>query len=115
MCEHSRGGPEAGLRDVRGLRGLTLRHPLTVFLALVLVPGWAVLSVPVLASRGVLPGGRLPVEPFALAVTLLVMLPAALRVTWVVDGRRGVRDLLARSARWRIAARWWGAALLALP
>ena len=91
------------------------RHPLTVFLALVLVPGWALLSVPVLASYGLLPGGRLPVELFALVVTLLVMLPAALWVTWAVDGSSGVRDLWARTVRWRIGLGWWSALLLALP
>jgi membrane protease YdiL (CAAX protease family) len=86
-----------------------------VFLVLVLVPGWTILAVPVLAARGLLPGGRLPVEPFALVVTLLVMLPAALWVTAVVDGRPGVRDLLGRVVRWRIGPGWWAAVLLALP
>ena len=49
MSERGGGGPGAAAHEVRGLRGLALRRPLTVFLALVLVPGWALLSVPVLA------------------------------------------------------------------
>ena len=35
---------------------------------------------------------------------------AAFAVTAVVWGRMGVRDLLARMARWRMPLRWWAAA-----
>ena len=98
-----------------GLRGRVARRPLTAFLVLVAVVGWPLMSVPALTAHGVLPGGPLPQEPFALGTTLLVMLPAALWVTAVADGRPAVRALLRRAVQWRFGAGWWAAALLALP
>jgi len=102
--------PERG-----GLRGLAARRPLSVFLGLVFGIGWPLLAVPALAHHGVIPGGELPVEILALAVTLLVMLPAALWVTSVTDGRDGVRVLLGRAVRWRFGHAWWAVVLLGLP
>ncbi|SHN71418.1 CAAX protease self-immunity [Geodermatophilus obscurus] len=98
-----------------GLRSRVARRPLTAFLVLVAVVGWPLMSVPALTAHGVLPGGPLPQEPFALGTTLLVMLPAALWVTAVVDGPGAVRALLRRSVQWRFGAGWWAAVLLALP
>jgi membrane protease YdiL (CAAX protease family) len=98
-----------------GLRSRVARHPLTAFLVLVAVVGWPLMSVPALTTHGVLPGGPLPQEPFALGTTLLVMLPAALWVTAVADGRPAVRALLRRAVRWRFGAGWWATVLLALP
>ena len=71
--------------------------------------------MPALTTHGVLPGGPLPQEPFALGTTLLVMLPAALWVTAVADGRPAVRALLRRAVQWRFGAGWWATVLLALP
>ena len=68
----------AGRRNTSGVRGRVVRRPLTAFLILVLVFGWLILAIPVLASRDLIPGAGLPLEVFALAETLLVMLPAAL-------------------------------------
>ena len=98
-----------------GLRSRVARHPLTAFLVLVAVVGWPLMSVPALTTHGVLPGGPLPQEPFALGTTLLVMLPAALWVTAVADGRPAVRALLRRAVQWRFGAGWWATVLLALP
>ncbi|SNS76609.1 CAAX protease self-immunity [Geodermatophilus pulveris] len=98
-----------------GLRGRVARHPLTAFLVLVLAAGWPLMSVPALTAHGALPGGALPQEPFALATTLLVMLPAALWVTAVADGRPAVGTLLRRAVRWRFGPGWWATVLLALP
>ena len=98
-----------------GLRGRVARRPLTAFLVLVAAVGWPLMSVPALTAHGVLPGGALPQEPFALGTTLLVMLPAALWVTAVADGPGAVRALLRRAVQWRFGAGWWAAVLLALP
>jgi CAAX protease family protein len=91
------------------------RRPLTVFVVLVLGFGWAIMSLMVLAARGVISLGGLPPEIFVLVVNLGVMLPAALWVTSVVDGRAGVRALLARAVRWRFKPIWWAVVLLAIP
>ncbi len=98
-----------------GLRALAARRPLTVFLVLTFGIGWPVMAVPVLAYHGVIPGGELPMQFFALGVTLLVMLPAALWVTAASEGRAGVRTLLGRAFRWRFGVLWWAVVLLALP
>jgi uncharacterized protein len=105
-----RAGSPAG-----GLRTWVARHPLVAFLVLVFGLGWPLLSIPALTAHGVLPGGALPEEPFTLALTLLVMLPAALWVTAVTEGRTGVRALLRRAVQWRFGPGWWAAALLGLP
>ena len=54
-------------------------------------------------------------EVFALASTLLIMLPTALWVTSITDGRAGVRSLFARVFRWRFGIGWWLVVLFGLP
>jgi membrane protease YdiL (CAAX protease family) len=76
---------------------------------------WLLFSIPVLAFRGVIPGADLPVEVFALASTLLILLPTALWVTSITDGRAGVRALFARVFRWRFGIGWWLVVLFGLP
>jgi uncharacterized protein len=100
---------------VPGVRALAARRPLTVFLALVLGIGWPILALPGLAHNGLIPGGDLPEEPFALATVLLVLLPAALWVTAATEGRAGVRALLRRTVQWRFGLGWYAAILLGLP
>jgi uncharacterized protein len=98
-----------------GLKGLAARRPLTVFLVIALGLSWLVLTIPVLAFYRVIPGADLPVEIFALTSTLLVLLPAALWVTWVTDGRAGVRALFGRVFRWRFGIGWWAVVLFGQP
>ena len=106
--------PHGDLRST-GLRGWVARRPLTGFLVIVLGLTWLLLSIPVLAFHGVIPGASLPVEVFALAATLLILLPTALWVTSVTDGRAGVRALFARVFRWRFGIGWWLVVLFGLP
>jgi uncharacterized protein len=98
-----------------GLRGWVARRPLTGFLVIVLGLSWLLFSLPVLAFHGVIPGANLPVEVFALASTLLILLPTALWVTSLTDGRAGVRALFARVFRWRFGVGWWLVVLFGLP
>jgi uncharacterized protein len=104
-----------GNRATTGLTGLASRRPLTVFLVIALGLSWLILAIPVLAFYRVIPGAGLPVEIFALAATLLALLPSALWVTWVTDGRAGVRALFARVFRWRFGLGWWAVVLFGLP
>ena len=96
------------------LRDVSARHPLTVFNTMVFGIGWPILAVPVLADRGLIGGSTVPAEFFALGVTWFVLLPAALWVTAVTEGRKAARLLLGRAFRWRLGA-WWPVVLLALP
>ena len=102
-------------RSPGGFRAWTARHPVGAFLAITLPLGWVVLGVPALAHHGLIPGGDVPGEVFALAATVLVMLPAAAWVVSVAEGRAGVRALFSRTFRWRFGVGWWIAALAALP
>ncbi len=102
-------------RPPGGFRAWTARHPIGAFLAIALPLGWVVLGVPALAHHGVVPGGDLPGELFALAATVLVLLPTAAWVVSVTEGRAGVRALFSRTFRWRFGVGWWIAALTALP
>ena len=101
--------------ELTGLRGWVARRPLTGFLVIVLGLSWLLFCIPVLAFHGVIPGANLPVEIFALASTLLILLPTALWVTSITDGRAGVRALFARVFRWRFGIGWWLVVLFGLP
>jgi CAAX protease family protein len=107
--------PRTDDRSGGGWRGWVARRPVTAFLLVALPLGWVVLGVPALMYHGLLPGGQLPVQFFALALTVLVMLPAAVWVVSVAEGRAGVRRLFARTFRWRFGLGWWVAVLLAVP
>jgi hypothetical protein len=91
------------------------RRPLTGFLVIALGLSWLLFCVPVLAFHGVIPGANLPVEVLVLASTLLILLPAALWVTSITDGRAGLRELFARVFRWRFGIGWWLVVLFGLP
>ncbi len=89
------GGPRAS-----GFRGFTARHPVAALLVLVFSISYPVMSLPVLAVHGVIPGGdlieRLPMDPDELSgllLTVVGLLPAAVYVTWAAEGRAGVRRL----------------------
>ncbi len=97
------------------LRTLVERHPLPAFVVLVLAFGWPIMSVPALAQLGRATDSPLPTEPFALATTLLVLLPAALGITAISEGRAAARHLLRRALRWRFGAGWWAVVLGGLP
>jgi uncharacterized protein len=107
--------PVAHSQERSRIRVLVARYPLTTFLILAIVLCWLILTIPILASRHVIPGAGLPIEVFALAATFLVILPAALWVTAMTDGRAGVRALLARALRWRFGVSWWAVILFGLP
>jgi membrane protease YdiL (CAAX protease family) len=95
---------------------------LSAFLGLAFAIACPVMSVPVLADHGVIPGGWMPQLPGLdterIASVLLVfvaLLPAALLTTWAADGTTGVRVLVGRMFRWRIGPRWWLLVLVGLP
>ena len=67
------------------------RRPLTGFLVIAW-PRWLLLSIPVLAFYGLIPGANLPVEVSALTSTLLILLPTALWITSINNGRADARS-----------------------
>jgi membrane protease YdiL (CAAX protease family) len=90
-----------------GLRALIRDHPMTTYLLLAFTGMWLSLLPALLFNA--------PIRPFtALGSVLGLALPAFL-VTAITGGRVGVRDLAARSLRWRVGLRWHAVALLGLP
>jgi uncharacterized protein len=83
------------------------RSPLASFVVLAYVVSWAWTFPFVAAGDVVKKGVGWPTHFPALLGPAL----AALVVTALVWGRSGVRDLLARMARWRMPLRWWAATL----
>ena len=114
--------PPATTTRTRGFRGWVARRPLTAFLVLAFAGIYPMMSLPILASHGLIPGSalldRLPMAPDELAGLLLTMfglLPATLYVTWAAEGREGLRRLGSRMVRWRIGAGWWLLVVAGLP
>jgi uncharacterized protein len=87
--------------------GAIRRSPLASFVVLAYVVSWAWMVPLVAAGDVVRKGVGWPTHFPALLGPAL----AALVVTALVWGRAGVRDLLARMARWRMPLRWWAATL----
>ncbi len=105
-----------------GLRGWIARHPIAAFLVIAGSLGYSCMIAVVLAARGIIPGGSLPgllhIAPDEAAGGVLVwagLVPATLIVTWVTDGRAGLRRLAVRMVWWRVSFRWWLLVLAGLP
>ncbi len=114
--------PPVGAARARGLRGWTARRPLTAFLVLAFAGIYPMMSLPILASHGLIPGGalldRLPMSPDELAgllLTLAGLLPATLYVTWATEGREGLLRLWSRIRRWRVGVGWWLLVVAGMP
>lgn len=103
----SDGQPRSRLRAsalmVRGLPGSMRRHPMATYVALAFVLSWS-WWIPT-----VILGGQASHVPGLAGPAI-----AGLVTTAAVDGRRGVADLLSRTARWRVPARWHVVALAPL-
>jgi uncharacterized protein len=107
---------------VERLRRWSAHHPVSAFLMIGFAIAYPVMSLPVMASHGVIPDGWMPrttgVDPERIASVLgilLGLLPAALWVTWATDGAEGVRSLGVRMRRWQFGAQWWVLILAGIP
>jgi membrane protease YdiL (CAAX protease family) len=87
---------------------LLARHPLVTYFALAYLFSWAV-ELPLAASAR---GWTTRSPPYWLHYLAgYGPLLAALVTTWATEGSSGVRDVLARMARWRVRPIWWIAVL----
>ena len=90
-------------------------HPLLSYFALAFAISWGAILVVV----GFGPGGfsATPeqfraVFPYALPAMLAGPSVAGILLTGLLHGRAGMRGLLSRLLRWRVAARWYAVALV---
>jgi membrane protease YdiL (CAAX protease family) len=97
------------------VKTLAGRRPVLAYYALAFAISWG--AILVLAGPGGFLGTTATSPSFALLGVASLLGPslAGLAMTWLVDGRAGVRDLGARLRRWRVGARWYAVALLTGP
>jgi membrane protease YdiL (CAAX protease family) len=98
--------------DSRSAAATRLRHPLAVWLVVVLTALYTGLGLPRLFGHSV------PAEVFKPVLSLLafgLLFGGALAITAVAQERNGVRRLLTGLLRWRIGAGRWLLVLTALP
>src|SRR5688572_30120604 len=110
--------PFAGLmRDIMStMNGLTTRHPALTYYVLVFAISWG--GVLLVVGPGGFPGTTEAVErqmPFVILTFLLGPALAGLLLTGLVYGKAGLRELVSRLLRWRVAGRWYAVALLTAP
>jgi membrane protease YdiL (CAAX protease family) len=100
------------LTGSRSAAATRLRHPLAVWLVVVLTALYTGLGLPRLFGHSV------PQEAFRPVLSLLafgLLFGGALAITGVAEGRNGLRRLLKGLLRWRIGAGRWLLILTALP
>jgi uncharacterized protein len=93
------------------------RYPVATYYALAFVFSWGGFLL-VIGGPGGIPGTPEQFErllPFAIPVMIVGPGVAGLLLTGLVDGTVGLRELLSRLLKWRVAARWYALALLAAP
>ena len=93
------------------------KHPLVSFYALAFTITWGGLIMVVGGPSEILGSPVLLGTRFALVMLAWLAGPsvAAILLTGIVYGRKGLRDLLTRMTRWRVGARWYAVALLTVP
>jgi membrane protease YdiL (CAAX protease family) len=82
------------------------KHPVLSFAILAIVPTWAIQFLFLALGWELFP---------AKVAELGILLGAATLVTARISGRAGVRRLFSGLVKWRIGARWYALAVLALP
>jgi membrane protease YdiL (CAAX protease family) len=102
---------------VEALRILTRSHPVLTYFALTFAISWGGVLAVVGGSGGMT--GTEPTSDSRFLYAVLAMLAgpsiAGIFMTAVLEGRNGVRALVARMLRWQIGARWYAVALLTAP
>lgn len=92
------------------------QHAVAIYFAVTFLLSWG--GIVIMLGPGGLPATNEQMEKTgALAYLAMLVGPsvAGVLLTGLVSGRAGLRDLLARSLRWRVGARWYAAALLLIP
>lgn len=108
------GAPERGRLGGRWLVPLRLNRVVTVlvFYLLAFAMSWLIQVPLVAAARGLL---QVDLPDSLAFISALAPLASALLVTARIGGATGVRRLLGRLLRWRVALRWYVVALFGLP
>lgn len=101
---------------MHSVRALVQRHPAASYFALTFAISWSAVLVAV-ARHGLLMSKESFERLFPIMLVFIVLGPSVSGVllTGAVAGRCGLRDFASRLFRWRVAPRWYAAALLTAP
>jgi membrane protease YdiL (CAAX protease family) len=95
------------------LAALVRRFPLTAFLVWFFTVGQAIAFIPLIAQ--VVYDVELQTAPFLITAAFIGLLLPAVVVTWVADGRDGLRALRRRALTFGVPARWYALAVVGVP
>jgi len=99
------------------IRAFIRRHSVPTYFALTFAISWGGIFL-VIGGPAAIPSPTKQVMmllPGAIAMMLVGPSVAGVLLTGVVHGKAGLRDLVSRSIKWRVGARWYVAALAATP
>lgn len=91
------------------------RYPITSYFVLAYIISWG--GSFAIGGPKFLRGDPLGLEDILLMAPLVFAGPfvAGIAMTYLVDGKTGLRDLFSRMLKWRVGLRWYAAALLIFP
>jgi hypothetical protein len=98
------------------LKDFIRRHPILFYFIFTFAIPWG--SILILAGPGGLPSKeQIPIEVFSIVFLAMIAGPSltGIALTGIIDGRKGLRELLQRQMKWRVCACWYGAALFLIP
>ena len=98
------------------LKAVITKHPLATYFALTFAISWS--GFVAVVGPGGFPGSGSQFDallPFVASAMLAGPAVAGVLLTSLVSGKAGLKDLGFRLLRWRVAARWYAAALLPAP
>jgi membrane protease YdiL (CAAX protease family) len=104
-----------GTAPDRGIRAFARQHPLTMFFALAYGVTWLLWAPVVLLGIPAFDPVRHAPSPYALPGVAIGVSGSAFLMVALVDGRAGVRRMLARLVSWRHGLQWYLVAILLLP
>jgi hypothetical protein len=98
-------------------RGFTFPHPVLAYYALTFAISWGGILM-VVGGPGGIPGTSAQIArlmPLAIVFMLFGPSIAGILMTALVDGKKGLYELLSHFLEWRVGARWYAVALLTAP
>jgi hypothetical protein len=98
------------------LKDFIRRHSILLYFIFTFAIPWG--SILILAGPGGLPSKeQIPIEVFSLVFLAMIAGPSltGIALTGIIDGRKGLRELIERQMKWRVCACWYGAAFFLIP
>jgi uncharacterized protein len=101
---------------MKTIKSFVQRHPMLTYFILAFTISWGGFVIAVGPGRfPATPEDFATLLPFVALAVLIGPSVAGILMTAFVDGRAGLRELLARLLRWQVGARWYAVALLTAP